>query len=79
MDFHIRLKNGQLLKGIIRSPGEHLRAVIVFVHGVGEHIHRYDSWGDRFLSEGIALRALDLPGHGSSDGGRGYIKELCVA
>jgi alpha-beta hydrolase superfamily lysophospholipase len=74
MDFHIKLDNGLVLKGVIRSPGEDIRAVIVFVHGVGEHIQRYDYWSDLFRQEKIAFTGVDLPGHGRSEGKRGHIK-----
>lgn len=78
MDFNIKLSNGQVLKGMIQSPGENTRAVIVFVHGLGEHIQRYTDWADRFSREGIAFTGVDLPGHGRSDGRRGYIKNYRV-
>jgi alpha-beta hydrolase superfamily lysophospholipase len=74
MDFNIKLSNGQVLKGIIKSPGENAKAVIVLVHGIGEHILRYDYWADLFIKEGIAFTGVDLPGHGRSEGRRGHIK-----
>lgn len=74
MDFHIKLDNGLVLKGIIRSPGEDIRAVVVFVHGLGEHIQRYEYWSDLFMKERIAFTGVDLPGHGRSGGKRGHIK-----
>jgi alpha-beta hydrolase superfamily lysophospholipase len=74
MDFNIKLRNGQVLKGIIQSPGENTKAVIVLVHGLGEHIQRYNQWSDRFKAEGFAFVGVDLPGHGRSAGRRGYIK-----
>jgi len=74
MDFNIKLSNGQVLKGIIKSPGENAKAVIVLVHGVGEHILRYNYWAELFMKEGIALTGVDLPGHGRSEGRRGNIK-----
>jgi alpha-beta hydrolase superfamily lysophospholipase len=74
MDFNIKLRNGQVLKGIIQSPGENTKAVIVLVHGLGEHIQRYNQWSDRFKAEGFAFVGVDLPGHGRSGGRRGYIK-----
>lgn len=78
MDFNIKLSNGQILRGMIQSPGESLRAVIVFVHGIGEHIHRYDYWAGLFNKEGIGFAGVDLPGHGRSDGKRGYIKSYTL-
>jgi acylglycerol lipase len=74
MDFNIKLSNGQVLKGMIQSPGENTKAVIVLVHGLGEHIQRYSFWADLFRNEGIAFTGIDLPGHGRSDGRRGNIK-----
>jgi alpha-beta hydrolase superfamily lysophospholipase len=78
MDFNVKLSNGYILNGIIQSPGENTRAVIIFVHGLGEHIHRYQSWADRFKKERIGFAGVDLPGHGNSDGTRGYIKNYSL-
>jgi len=74
MDFNIKLSNGQVLRGMIQSPGETTKAVVIFVHGIGEHIHRYDHWAGLFNKEGIGFAGVDLPGHGRSDGRRGHIK-----
>ena len=74
MDFNIKLSNGQVLKGMIQSPGEDTKAVVVLVHGLGEHVHRYEYWAELFKKEGIGFAGVDLPGHGRSDGRRGYIK-----
>lgn len=73
MDFNIRLSNGQILKGMIQSPGENTRAVIILVHGLGEHIQRYIHWAELFKKEGIGFLGVDLPGHGQSEGRRGNI------
>jgi alpha-beta hydrolase superfamily lysophospholipase len=78
MNFNIKLSNGQVLRGMIQSPGENLRAVILFVHGIGEHIHRYDYWAGLFNKEGIGFAGVDLPGHGRSDGRRGHIKSYAL-
>jgi acylglycerol lipase len=74
MDYSIKLSNGQLLQGVIKSPGENAKAVVILVHGIGEHIGRYEDWADKFLREGIAFTGVDLPGHGRSAGRRGHIK-----
>lgn len=74
MDFNIKLSNGQVLRGMIQSPGENTKAVIIFVHGLGEHIQRYIYWAERFKNEGIGFAGVDLPGHGRSEGKRGNIK-----
>ena len=78
MDFHIELRNGKLLKGIIISPGDDTRIVIILVHGLGEHIQRYKQWAELFKQEKIATAGLDLPGHGRSEGSRGYIKSYSL-
>ena len=74
MDFNIKLNRGNILRGIIQSPGENTKAVIIMVHGLGEHIQRYYHWADLFRKEGIGFAGVDLPGHGRSDGKRGNIK-----
>lgn len=51
------------------------RASILLVHGLGEHSGRYNEWAERFVSEGIAFRAFDLPGHGLSGGKRGVMPD----
>lgn len=76
MDFNIKLKSGLILKGIIQSPGDITKAVVILVHGLGEHIQRYDHWADKFKNEGIGFAGVDLPGHGRSDGRRGNIKSF---
>jgi alpha-beta hydrolase superfamily lysophospholipase len=74
MDFNIKLSNGQILRGFIKSPGENLRAVVILVHGRGEHIQRYTNWAGLFNEVMIGFAGVDLPGHGCSDGKRGHIK-----
>jgi acylglycerol lipase len=74
MDFHIKLRNGQILKGMIQSPGENAKGIVILVHGLGEHIQRYSHWSSLFNKEEIVFAGLDLPGHGRSEGARGNIK-----
>lgn len=78
MQYSIKLKNGQILRGFLNSPGEKTRANIIFVHGLGEHINRYTAWAESFNREKIGFTGLDLPGHGSSDGRRGHIKNYSL-
>lgn len=49
------------------------RASVVFVHGVGEHSGLYERFAAALNAAGSSLWALDLPGHGRSDGARGVI------
>lgn len=55
-----------------RPEGE-VKAVIVLVHGIGEHSSRYYDWASRFTSLGFAVVAFDQRGHGLSSGKRGVI------
>jgi acylglycerol lipase len=78
MDINIRLSNGLTLRGLINSPGDKLRAGVVLVHGLGEHIGRYARLIKTLNDEGIAFTAVDLPGHGKSDGKRGVIRSYSL-
>lgn len=78
MDYNIKLSNGQVMKGMMVSNGENPRAVILFVHGRGDHIKRYTDWAEMLKKEDIVFTGVDLPGHGSSDGTRGHIKSFTL-
>ena len=54
-------------------------AVIVLVHGLGEHSGRYDHVVARLIGEGYAVYALDHRGHGRSDGPRAFIEDMADA
>lgn len=54
-------------------PDEDIKAILVLVHGIGEHSSRYLNWADKFVNEGIALFTYDQRGHGLSEGKRGVI------
>jgi len=49
------------------------KARMVITHGLGEHSGRYGNVVERLLPKGITIWALDLRGHGSSDGPRGHV------
>ena len=78
MEFNIKLSNGQILNGMVQSPGENTKAVIIMVHGLGEHVQRYLYWAGLFKKEGIGFLGVDLPGHGRSQGRRGNIKSYAL-
>ncbi len=73
MDFNIEFSKGQLIRGVIKSPGKNLRAVVLLIHGLGEHIGRYMHLAELFNSSGIGFAGIDLPGHGRSDGKEGIM------
>jgi alpha-beta hydrolase superfamily lysophospholipase len=55
-------------------PETEPKAVINFVHGIGEHSSRYHDWMPFFCDAGYAVFAIEYRGHGRSFGKRGYIK-----
>lgn len=44
---------------------------VCLIHGIGEHAGRYDRLAEAFNRQKIAVFAMDLRGHGMSDGKRG--------
>ena len=56
------------------TPDRPTRAVVVLVHGVHEHSGRYSYLASTLMARGIAVRALDLRGHGRSEGPRGQVE-----
>lgn len=78
MEFNIKLRNGLVLSGMIESPGENTKGVIILVHGIGEHTGRYEHWAGLFRKEGFGVTGVDLPGHGRSEGRRGHISSFAV-
>lgn len=55
------------------SPETAPKAIIVLVHGHGEHSKRYLSWAEKFVNQGYGFVTWDHIGHGHSDGQRGHI------
>lgn len=54
-------------------PETPARAHLVIVHGYAEYSGRYEHVAEFFTSEGIAVHAFDLRGHGHSEGKKGYV------
>jgi alpha-beta hydrolase superfamily lysophospholipase len=48
------------------------KAVVALVHGLGEHMGRYQHVAEAFNRSELALITMDLPGHGQSEGKRGH-------
>ena len=62
----------------IWAPEEAPRAVLQIVHGMEEHIGRYDEFARFLCGNGIAVVGADLLGHGksvNSDEDLGFIAE----
>lgn len=51
------------------------RALVLVVHGLGEHAGRYDAFARRLNAWGFAVRGYDQHGHGESGGPRGGLPQ----
>lgn len=54
------------------------QAALVLVHGRGEHTGRYSAFGEAMGMAGFSTFALDLRGHGESEGRRGHVRRFAV-
>jgi len=54
------------------QPSQPAKGVIVLVHGIGEHIGRYEHVARMFTDNQYAFIGSDLTGHGKSGGQRGH-------
>ena len=52
------------------------RVVICMMHGMGEHINRYEHVAEMFTSNGYAVIGCDHRGHGKSEGQRGHFPDF---
>ena len=52
------------------------RGVLALVHGYAEHSGRYDYVGIWLAQRGYAVHALDLRGHGKSEGDRVFVRSF---
>lgn len=59
-----------------RWPIDAPKAVVLIVHGLGEHCERYDAVASTMNQAGYAVESIDLPGHGNSQGTRGFIESF---
>jgi alpha-beta hydrolase superfamily lysophospholipase len=50
-------------------------ALVVVMHGYGEHCRRYDEVARHLAARGHVVCALDARGHGRSQGQRGYVRD----
>lgn len=75
-DAEIKAGEGHLNGGVFyrhwRTSGVP-KAVILLVHGLGEHSGRYQAFAEYFLERGVSVVAPDLLGHGGSPGERAHL------
>jgi alpha-beta hydrolase superfamily lysophospholipase len=58
------------------TSGEPPKAMVLLLHGYGDHRGRYRRVADRWAEASVASAALDLRGHGTSGGVRGYCEHF---
>lgn len=60
------------------TPEQSPKAVICLVHGLGDHSGCFLRFAAYFTSAGFAVAAMDLYGHGHSDGKRGDVPQFSL-
>lgn len=58
------------------QPEASPRALVILVHGAGEHSARYQRLAERFTARGYVVAALDHVGHGKSAGTYGHLDDF---
>jgi alpha-beta hydrolase superfamily lysophospholipase len=74
--FTITSVSGKNLFAQSWSASESPKAIIVLIHGFGEHCSRYSSYIGLFEQADIAFISMDQIGHGQSAGKRGVIQSF---
>ena len=73
MEITMKSVNGEQLQGRVWGDKQIARAVVVLVHGLGEHVGRYEHVAAKFVERGYFLLGFDQQGHGKTAGKRGVI------
>ncbi len=71
--FNLEGVDGLSLHGRLWIPDSDTSGVICIVHGLGEHSGRYADFAESLTAQGYAVLAIDMRGHGRSEGRRGDI------
>lgn len=66
-----------MLHGRKWMPEGQIKALLMIVHGLGEHSGRYDHMANYMNAQGIGVIALDMHGHGLSADKNGKKRGLC--
>ena len=76
--FSFRSTDGRQLAGYRWAPqtGAPPAGVVVLVHGMGEHLRRYDHVADALTSAGFVVYGHDHRGHGGSSNSRAELGQL---
>jgi alpha-beta hydrolase superfamily lysophospholipase len=80
MSIDISIKYARLPGGLVyfyqHWIPENPKALVVFVHGFGDHSCRHDAFLKRIVADGFACAAFDQRGHGKSEGRRGHVESF---
>jgi len=75
--YRVKAVDGNCLQGYAWAPPEATpRAVLVVVHGLGDHARRYGSLAQALTAQGVAVLAQDHRGHAGSGGARQRIDSV---
>lgn len=66
----------KLNRVVFDGPSGTPRAGVVLVHGLGEHVGRYEDVAPALAAQGVEVCGADLPGFGLSGGRRGHFSGL---
>lgn len=70
--FQLITADGITLQGYQYHTASQPKAVIVLIHGMGEHAMRYKHVAEYYNKQNVAFISIDLRGHGRSTGKRGH-------
>lgn len=71
-EFTIHTSDSLKLYGATLGNSVESKAVIVLVHGLGEHFKRYQHVAEKMTDQGLYVVAFDQRGHGRSEGKKGH-------
>lgn len=73
IDFSWDNPNKESIYARVWMPDLPVKAVIILIHGIGEHIGRYENVAQMFIDNQYAFIGADLIGNGKSGGQRGHV------
>lgn len=80
MPINITVKHARLPHGLVYYYQHWIpqdpKALVVYVHGLGDHIGRYNKLVNRLVEHGAACALYDQRGHGRSEGRRGHVERF---
>lgn len=74
-DFTLKTADNIQLKATVHRA-DISKAVVVWLHGFAEHRARYADFARYLTEQGYTFAAIDLRGHGESDGKRGMVNKF---